>query len=428
MGDLLQRVCLFDFFSNFYLKFVDCLYDFCRYNNVRMRKLSVCKVSRMKKISSILLLLLCSLNIGMRARPANAEDEIPLFPDKMKLKLSVSEQSRAVEESTSTKVLKGGIDLLSPKGLEINQGIIKSTRLGVVYDGQLKFIDTDKKDFLTNHEIGGVEVYSITKFKDDKTELKFMYNFLRKLPDAENTFTEKISEISLSHKITPNQLIIVGQNKRIPLGIDGLPLPQYLDTALRAQTARTFSNTRAFGLRNIGTYKYAEYDIGVYDSTRYWQDFFNGAEFVGWVNVKPLANLDAKKYGNLTIGAGGQVGSAKYDYKVVGTYLGYDYKKAHAKLEYMHADGYNGNSCSNKEAGGFHSTIVYDLTKKIQLVGRYDIFDPNEKVAKNNITEYTAGINYLASKQLKFLLNYVRQNKQNGPDSNMFLFVTRFML
>ncbi len=383
----------------------------------------------MKKINGVVVIFLCFLALCKNVNPARAEEQIQLIPEKVKIKLGISEDISEESVDTPTKVLRGAVDLISPDGLQLEEGIVKSIKAGVVYEGPLRLEDIDGKEFMGNHTVTAVDTYVRLKFRDDKTEFRFMYNFMRKLPNIENTFTEKFSEVALTHRLNPHQTIILGQGARIPVGIDGLIAPQAQDTALRSQTARNFSNARAFGIRNIGDYKYLDYDIGVYDSTRHFQNMFNGAEVVGWVNVKPLANLDTKKYGKLTVGGGAQLGKAADDYQVVGTYVGYDYKKAHLKMEYMQADGYNNaNSYSNKEARGFHSTVVYDLTKKIQLVGRYDIYDPNTVKSKNSITEYTAGINYTVSKHLKFLLNYVRQNKEAGPDGNLFLFVTRFTI
>ena len=382
----------------------------------------------MRNWYSVIVLALLSFCFARTLRPVRADEVVRLTPETAKIQLGVSESKLNSCYENLPTALHGTVDYFTPSGLEVERGIIKSTRGGVVYDGPLKFVDEDNKDFLTNHQISAVEVYNKTKFTDNKTEFTFLFNFLRNLPDTQNGFTEKISEISLVHKINKNQTIILGQGKRLPIGLDGLPLPQYQDTALRSQTARTFSNTRAFGIRTIGDYKYMDYDIGFYDSTRYFQNFFDGSEFVYQANIKPIAKLDSKKAGSLKVGTSGQFGHAKYDYDVVGTHLAYDYKKAHAKFEYMHANGYNGNSCSNKKAGGLTSSLVYDLTPKLQLVGRYDAFDPDTKTHSNDITEYTAGLNYIVNKELKFLFNYVRQNKQSGPDSNAFYFVTRFMM
>lgn len=357
----------------------------------------------------------------------NAEEVLNIETDRLKLESRVIEQATDAINNSDSLVLHGAIDLFSPTGIKFDEGIVKSVKVGLAYDGPLVMQQLPGQDFASNYTVTGVEPFLIMKFRDNKTEFRTIYNFVRNFPNTQNPFTEKISEISISREITPNQHILLGQAKRLPIGIEGQPLPQYQDTVARAQIARTFSNTRAFGIRNIGKYKYADYDIGVYDSTRYMQDFFNGQEFVGWVNIAPLANLDEKKYGKLTMGTGCQVGSAKYDFNVFGAYVGYKYKKFATNLEYANADGYNGNLNSPNKANGFYTTAIYNLHPKFQLVGRYDIFDPNKRISNNSIAEYTAGINYIPHKYLKFLVNYVRQNKENGPDSNLIMFATRVM-
>ena len=54
---------------------------------------------------------------------------------------------------------------------------------------------------------------------------------------------------------------------------------------------------------------------------------FKGAEFTGWVNFKPMANLDEEKYGKMIVGTGYNGGRRYNDYSVWGAYIGYEYKK-----------------------------------------------------------------------------------------------------
>ena len=70
-----------------------------------------------------------------------------------------------------------------------------------------------------------------------------------------------------------------------------------LPLVYRSQIARTYGGFRAFGAKLTGDYKWFDYNVGIYDSSRYFYDMFKGAEFTGWVNFKPLANLDEEKYG-----------------------------------------------------------------------------------------------------------------------------------
>ena len=59
----------------------------------------------------------------------------------------------------------------------------------------------------------------------------------------------------------------------------------------------------------MGNYDFVDYDLGGFSSGTYFSDFFPGAEFDGWVNIKPLAKTKGK-YGILKIGGG--IATGKY--------------------------------------------------------------------------------------------------------------------
>jgi hypothetical protein len=194
------------------------------------------------------------------------------------------------------------------------------------------------------------------------------------------------------------------------------------DFVEKSQIGRTFSNIRSMGVRNQGNYKYVDYDIGVYDSTRYSQDYFKGLDSTGWINFKPLASK--QKYGNIILGTGYNVGHYDKDYSVLGTYLEYNYKKLHSKFEYSHANGYNSVVEGTNNAEGFYTALLYDLTKKIQLTARYDCFNPNKHRPDLTNTEYTAGLVYKPYENVKVFVNYVYKDKATALNENRVMIST----
>ena len=108
--------------------------------------------------------------------------------------------------------------------------------------------------------------------------------------------------------------------------------------------------------------------------------------------------------------------------------MGLDYKKIHFKSEYANADGYNGIKNSNKEAYGFYTTLIYDITPKLAILGRYDYFAGDKTNTHSYCQEYTVGATYKLFKNMKFMLNLINRNYSNKPDSNMILFATRFII
>ncbi|MCM1339135.1 MAG: OprO/OprP family phosphate-selective porin [Muribaculaceae bacterium] len=224
-----------------------------------------------------------------------------------------------------------------------------------------------------------------------------------------------------SHRI-PHHTILFG-NSRTGTGYEGAQSPYTLPFINRSQISRNFANIRKVGLRVKGDYSFADYDIGAYSSDTFFTEFMPGAEFDAWVNLKPLAKTNGK-YGKLTTGGGIVTGERNStDYFTGGAYLGYEYKKFWTRMEYAISNGSNGaTGLSNKHHQGWYVTLGYHITKKLELLARYDEFDPDKEISNNNTREYTAGINYYIKGQaLKLILNYIFCQNDAKPNSHRIL-------
>lgn len=279
-------------------------------------------------------------------------------------------------------------------------------------DGSLNFTFLDTHLWLTGNVL------------NESTNFKLMLNPLRDI-DGYNGFQTILSDVYIETKTSQNTKLLIGQS-RTPIGIDG-SLSQYsLPFVHRSQIARTFSNIRALGVKYTGDYKYVDYNVGIYDSTRLLNDLFQGAETTAWVNFKPLASKE--KFGKMNIGTGINHGRHDSTYTVAGAYVGYEYKKFSANMEYSHAEGYNGTYNKPNDAQGFYGTVAYFIHPKVQLLARYDFFDSERKKSNNNSEEYTLGINYfLKGEKIKLVANYVFKNSEAMQNSNKFLLMTQLL-
>ena len=240
--------------------------------------------------------------------------------------------------------------------------------------------------------------------------------------DTRNFFQPFIQDLYVESKRIPHHTILVG-NSRPAVGHEGSQSPYTLPLWYRSQISRNFGTIRKFGLRVHGDYSLIDYDLGGLSSDTYFTEFFPGAEFDGWVNIKPLGLTDGK-YGKLTLGGGIVAGgrNAK-DFFVVGTYLGYEYKKFWMRAEYANANGSNGaTGFSDKQRQGWYTTIGYRVNDRVELVARYDEFDPDKNINRNNSREYSAGINYyFKGKAFTLILNYVFCQFDNRQDSHKII-------
>lgn len=244
-----------------------------------------------------------------------------------------------------------------------------------------------------------------------------------------NFWQQFVQDAYVQTRRIPHHTVLFG-NSRPGVGIEGAQSPYTLPLINRSQISRHFANARKVGVRVKGTYSLADYDFGGYSSDTFFTEFMPGAEFNGWVNLKPLGKTDGK-YGKVVMGGGIAAGERhSTDFFVAGANIGYEYKKFWMRAEYANADGSNGSTgLSSKQREGWYATLGYHLTKKLELIARYDEFDPDKHISHNNQREYTAGVNYYVKGQaLKLVLNYVFCQNQSKDDAHRLLLGTQIAL
>ncbi len=226
--------------------------------------------------------------------------------------------------------------------------------------------------------------------------------------------------------IVKNNKIYFGQT-RVPIGYEGVLSPVVIEVGCKSQIARKFSDYRDVGVKAMGSYKYMDYSLGVYNGTKNnTADNNSDLDIASWFVFKPLA--DYPQYGKLDVGGGYHIGKNTNNLHDWSFYTGYNYKKYALKAEYAFRDGYAVTGKPISEASGWYISNIYNLTPKIQLVGRLDRFDGNRSIDNDTITEYTLGINYLlAGNNIKFLTDFVHVENKGGNDSQRVVFTTNLV-
>ncbi len=313
------------------------------------------------------------------------------------------------------------LNFFKDDGYQFKEGIIQSQRFTYFLHGGNVMSAQRGKDFSDSFEYAANEFQSSTVFRNEMTRFDWGVNFTRTRKYNHNLLA-KISYVELWHAFNDNQKIVVG-NCRTQNGYEGGIASSQLKFVTRSQIARTFANAVSDNIRNHGKYKYLEYDIGISDGSRYWQNVFNGFSTTAIASVKPLAKYKDDKFGKLKIGGSVDNGKAEHTkWTVVGAHAIYDYKnKFGMDFEYQHADGYAGSWYNKDKAHGLYATLYYFVTPRVQVLARYDYFK-NIDSRKRNI-EYTAGINYWFSKRGKLMLNYVlaKSNTCSQPSHKIYI-------
>ena len=288
-------------------------------------------------------------------------------------------------------------------------------------------IDFSKDHTSTKFYQGMINIFFDGEFKGGQEEFRVMLN---PTPQSERPYFQPfIKDLYVQSKRIPHHRVLIG-NSSTGIGLEGAQSAFTLPLLNRSQISRNLANVRKFGVRVRGDYSLVNYDLGGYSSDTYFSSFFPGAEFDGWVNFKPFGKTNGK-YGKLLIGGGLETGK-RHDtnFFLTGANISYEYKKFWARAEYANANGSNGNAgLTNKRQNGWYATVGYHLTPKLEIVARYDEFDPDKHIKKNNQREYTAGINYYIKGQaLKLVLNYVFCDNDSRPDGHRLLIGTQIAL
>lgn len=307
---------------------------------------------------------------------------------------------------------KGFIDNISP-WVDFNS-----------YNSNLWTGDTYTNDL---YNINFADIGFNINMKDKKTFVRFMFSPVKTYA-GKNYFQSFFADNYITYKISKNNTILAGHTW-VPLGIEGKESPLVWQFFNRSQTSMNYSSVRALETKLMGNYKYVDYQLGFGSAGRGFTDWFPGPEFTSWFEFKPLANTN-EKYGKLIVAAGFNGGNSNSHYAVGTGAVSYEYKRLRAITEFGMADGSNGAlGYSPYKSRGINTTLAYRLTPRIQVLGRYDQFDPNTEKSNDMRREYTAGLNYFIKGQaLKLMLNYTLYSLENGTYGSRIFTGTQFVL
>lgn len=305
-----------------------------------------------------------------------------------------------------------------------NKGPVSKVQYYGAYRGNLSGMWTSG-DYDTEYDINTLQFGAIGKFKNTKTDFKIGFNPMPK--NDLNYMQNFIADAYVVNNNIPHHRVVIGYSRN-QIGKEGGSSSYILPFVTRSQIARNFGSTRALGIRLIGDYSLIDYNFAFNSSDRYFHTPFAGPEFTGWVNIKPFGKTDGR-YGKLVLGGGLNAGHNKTNYTVGSVYVGYKYKKLWTNFEYGIADGYNGTRVSTNKAEGFNYTLGYKIHPRLQLIARYDQFDPNRDIANDQRREYTTGVNwFIKGQSLRVILNYTFCDNQNMDDSHRIILGTQFVL
>ena len=300
------------------------------------------------------------------------------------------------------------------------RGPISSLQARVVAQSNFEVFAPNEGDSYSRLNPNLLNILFDAKSRSGKDMFRLMFDVSHQHnePFMHNLFKDVFYET----KRIPHHSILVGHS-RVGTGFEGLQSAYTLPLLSRSQISRNFSNIRKLGLRVRGDYKYLDYDFGLYSSDTYFTDFMQGGEFNSWLEVKPFAKTK-DRFGNLRTGVGISTGTRhSTGYLVGGVGVKYSYKNLWTQMEYSAANGSNGaGGLTSKHRQGWYVTLGYKLSKKFEILARFDDFNPDKSIGGNNRREYTTGLNYYIKGQaLKLVLNYIFCQDKAFHNSHRFM-------
>lgn len=273
---------------------------------------------------------------------------------------------------------------------------------------------------------------------------------------SDTNFNGLLRDAYISTDIIPQHKLFAGQMAK-PVGREALLSPMGIDFVDYSQASRKLlSNSVStgvpynhdVGVMISGSQSFIDYSVGTFNGNG--QNAFDSnrrSSIAGQINLKPL--FKSPQLGALDIGGSlehgynglSTVDRAGISQNIYGCHASYTYKKLNLKGEYIAKNGFIN---PGQKARGLVFDTKYNLTDKIQLLARFDKFKPDVlpedlTLADGNVdagntlanlkesTEYVAGVNYLFSDNLLFMVNYVRVSNKFGKDSNRVGFLTQVM-
>ena len=219
----------------------------------------------------------------------------------------------------------------------------------------------------------------------------------------------------------------IGQAK-IPFSFENLASSNKMESIDRSQVVEALvgrgkdvignQNGRDIGVQVGGSFgKFQnrflfDYKIGVFNGSGINQDDKNkNKDIVGRFIAHPVKGFDL---GGSFYSGTGTFGSplASQDRNRYGFEVNYEFRRFFVRGEFIH-----GKDGATDRSGWYAQTGYYLIPAKLQLIAKYDTYDPNTDVTRNVTTAYLLGGTYQFNNWSRIQAGF-SLNKEEGPEIN----------
>lgn len=248
------------------------------------------------------------------------------------------------------------------------------------------------------------------------------------------TYATTLLDAIIGYKVNPYLKLSAGQFF-IPFSLENLTSNTKLETINRSQVVEALSarstdaignqNGRDIGVQASGSilpksqFNQLDYAFGIFNGSGINKtDLNEQKDFVGRLVYHPLKewSLGGSYYaGRYTLAATGL--ARKYDRDRIGAEFAYVKDPFSIRGEYIIGNDGISSGPVNK-AGWYLQTGYYLIPKKFQGVFKFDTYDPNIKVYKDQKNVYTVGGNWYFNKAAFLQVNYELKDEQGKEIDN----------
>jgi hypothetical protein len=220
-----------------------------------------------------------------------------------------------------------------------------------------------------------------------------------------------VQDAFVEYKFAEEARIHLGQFK-YPQSLDGQYPTSKLDFIRRSLVGRIYGDKRDIGVQFSGTASQLEYAVGVFNG--------NGRNLVDNNEEKDLAaRVTFHPTDWLSVGGSWYEGTFLYDAGMVTAHngdlrrLGGDVRASLCNLNIQ--SEYMVGTDDNRKSRGWYVQTVYSILESIELAGRLEQFDPDTRIADQEIRVFTLGGTYLLSDAVSVSVNYLVVDDESTP-------------
>ena len=243
--------------------------------------------------------------------------------------------------------------------------------------------------------------------------------------------TTKLLDAYTAYKIADFLKFTAGQFK-VPFSYESLTSDSQLDFIDRSQVVEALvgrskdvignQNGRDIGIQVSGSFAKInnlylfDYTLGVFNGAGYdvTTDNNNQKDVVGRLGIHPLKGLDlgGNIYTGEDIPTGGTKTQTRNRYGFDAHYVTGPFSIA---AEYIHGtDG-------TVQKDGWYAQAGYFVLPKLQVVAKYDTFDPSKAITTDRSTIYIGGVNYVFNGWTKLSVDYLDKREETTQIKNDIL-------